>query len=510
MDKQLYYTEEMQMPQINTRLVLRNDTKANWETVKNTATLKVGEFGVDSDTGLFKIGKEITVDGTTRLATWEELDYATDSVTNNVKVEASLAALGTGRVVGDMGIVKEPLYEGATEYVHTAYVWNGSDWAAMDGNYTADNVYFSDDLSTTYEVGNILLTDGSATIASKGKNLKQVWDTIYLKESKTVTIKNPTLNNMSKTGGTDSGTSVETGTSFTRPKVKVTVSSTGEYGNGSKELDGTSYLKAAGTGVSFTQIKIGAGTVNKNTTSSVTIVDNGTSAEYQATETDIPSTIVTDGDTSYGFSAWASYSASDRYPVTNLGNYITGGSLNGNTFTVTATSPSPYDSDGKTVIAKGKIAEGSLTKSLTWKITGYRSFFYGWVTKELSDLTSDDIRGLTNGGNYNSGKTITIKASTKPDSNPDKITYFIVAIPESNTRAGITHADSTSGMTVDVTDSWYKADDTANNFRLPRVEVADAQTSNGVNAGKNKKSYKICYWTSATIGSDTVHQITLG
>lgn len=498
---------------INTRIVQRNDLASEWEKVKDSATLMVGEVGIETDTGLFKIGRA-KEDG--ELYTWGELEYANEM---QVRVVTSEADKGVGRKLGDMVIVETPLYEGSTQKSRTAYVWQEvvdaegnktENWAAMDGNYTADNVYFSDDLSTTYEVGNILLTDGSATIASKGKNLKQVWDTIYLKESKTVTIKNPTLNNMTKTGGTDSGTSVETGTSFTRPKVKVTVSSTGEYGNGSKELDGTSYLKAAGTGISFTQIKIGAGTVNKNTTSSVTVVDNGTSAEYQATETDIPSTIVTDGDTSYGFSAWASYSASDRYPVTNLGNYITGGSLSGNNFTVTATSPSPYDSDGKTVIAKGKIAEGSLTKSLTWKITGYRSFFYGWITKELSELTSDDIRGLTNGGNYNSGKTITIAASTKPDSNPNKITYFIVAIPEANTRAGITHADSTSGMTVDVTDSWYKADDTANNFRLPRVEVADAQTSNGVNAGKNKKSYKICYWTSATIGSDTVHKITLG
>ena len=44
------------MAQINTRIVLRNDTSANWEAVKDTATLMVGEMGIETDTGLFKIG----------------------------------------------------------------------------------------------------------------------------------------------------------------------------------------------------------------------------------------------------------------------------------------------------------------------------------------------------------------------------------------------------------------------------------------------------------------------
>jgi hypothetical protein len=42
----------------------------------------------------------------------------------------------------------------------------------MDGNYNAENVYFDEDLITTSAVGNITLTNGSATIAAAGKNLK--------------------------------------------------------------------------------------------------------------------------------------------------------------------------------------------------------------------------------------------------------------------------------------------------------------------------------------------------
>jgi len=169
------------MSQINTRIVLRNDTKANWEAVKDTATLKPGEFGVETDTGLFKIGKEKS-EGV--LCTWAELEYANDipeidlsDVTNDVQVvEGTIDNLVAGKVVGDMGIVKTPLYEGATTYTYTAYVWNGEAWAAMDGNYNAANVYFDQDLTYTTSVGALKLASGknSDTYAAKGKSLEEV------------------------------------------------------------------------------------------------------------------------------------------------------------------------------------------------------------------------------------------------------------------------------------------------------------------------------------------------
>jgi len=53
----------------------------------------------------------------------------------------------------------------------------------MDGNYSADTVYFSDDLLTTSPIGNIELVNGQATIAAKGKNLKELFNTIFVKEA---------------------------------------------------------------------------------------------------------------------------------------------------------------------------------------------------------------------------------------------------------------------------------------------------------------------------------------
>ena len=52
---------------LNTRIVLRNDTKNNWDAVKNSAILSKGEIGIEIDTNLMKIG-----DG---VKTWAELDY---------------------------------------------------------------------------------------------------------------------------------------------------------------------------------------------------------------------------------------------------------------------------------------------------------------------------------------------------------------------------------------------------------------------------------------------------
>ena len=64
------------------RIVLRNDTAANWEAVKDTATLYPGEFGVENDTGLFKIGKE---KAPSVFCTWAELGYA-NSAQDPIKI----------------------------------------------------------------------------------------------------------------------------------------------------------------------------------------------------------------------------------------------------------------------------------------------------------------------------------------------------------------------------------------------------------------------------------------
>lgn len=59
---------------------------------------------------------------------------------------------------GDIAIVKRAI--AGEKYEYTAYVYNGTVWCAMDGNYNAENVYFSKDLITTSQIGNINLVNG--------------------------------------------------------------------------------------------------------------------------------------------------------------------------------------------------------------------------------------------------------------------------------------------------------------------------------------------------------------
>ena len=152
---------------------------------------------------------------------------------------------------------------------------------------------------------------------------------------------------------------------------------------------------------------------------------------------------------------------------------------------------SPNSNLGNPVVNK-KIAAGTTDTKNGDSLTSYRSFFYGKVSKDIADLTSADIRALTNGKAYSGSKTIEIKAN-----NDANVKYFVVAIPADSTRAGITKVESTAGMTVTVTDQWAKNGKT--------IKVADARGGdNGL------KDYKISYWTSAEIDGGTVHKVILG
>lgn len=233
------------MAQINTKIVLRNDTKANWDAVKDSVekALLPGEFGVETDTGLFKIGKKH--DTEERNCTWAELEYANDipdidlsTVTNNVKEAATLEDLGDGVAIGDVGIVKAPLYEGADEYIYTGYVWNGTAWAAMDGNYSAENVFLPQAITLAGDYGQIYDTADKryyditslgnyrkGDVIDAGTSVGEVFKKLFtktLQPSKTA----PTAT-ISATGD-DGGK--ETGDTYTKPTGTITVTS-GSYTN---------------------------------------------------------------------------------------------------------------------------------------------------------------------------------------------------------------------------------------------------------------------------------------
>ena len=194
------------MNQIRTQIQLRNDSKENW--ASTNPKLGKGEIGIELDTNLFKIG-----DG---IQQWNDLKYANDvpeidfsGVTNSYTEAETLEGLADGKVVGDVGIVKTLI--GGDKYSYSCYIWNGTAWKAADGNYNAENVYFDEDLITTVAIGNVGLVGGQAELKTTGKNLKDLWQMLYVKEDTTFTATKPTVT----VSGADKVKYIEIGKSMT-------------------------------------------------------------------------------------------------------------------------------------------------------------------------------------------------------------------------------------------------------------------------------------------------------
>lgn len=82
---------------------------------------------------------------------------------------------------GDIAIVKEKIYEDI--YERTGYIYDGENWIALSGNYSAENVYFKNDLIFTTSIGSIEVpSSGSIVVNTSGKNLEQVFSDIFSKE----------------------------------------------------------------------------------------------------------------------------------------------------------------------------------------------------------------------------------------------------------------------------------------------------------------------------------------
>lgn len=328
---------------LSTRIVMRNDTAENW-TTKNPVLLK-GEFVVETDTNKFKIG-----DGN---KAWADLDYAgadeaaieniiaqnRDSLYKYTRTDASqsddaaiAAALGSNAAVqGDIVVITTTVEGNA--YEQSAFMYDGTQWAAMTGNVGADKVILQDDIvmaGNYTQVGNMTKSqNGTATFATKGKSVSDALTEIFSKRLQPGT---PTAPAVTLTFG--QAKAYEVGTTVT-PTY-------------SASLSAGSYTYGPATGITATSWEVTDTAGNSATTAS------GSFAEV----------VVADG-TNYKITAKATY-GEGAVAKDNLG------------------------SDSSPVI---KIAAGSATKT-SGAITGYRNTFYGSVT-EKAELTSTIIRGLT-------------------------------------------------------------------------------------------------------------------
>ena len=85
---------------------------------------------------------------------------------------------GATLIKNDVCVIKELLF--GDSYSHTAYVYDGTHWKAMDGNYNAENVYFDQNLTFTTDVGYVEIgTSGSEVVQTQGKNVKEVFEMLF-------------------------------------------------------------------------------------------------------------------------------------------------------------------------------------------------------------------------------------------------------------------------------------------------------------------------------------------
>lgn len=179
---------------LTTQIILRNGTTTEWEA--STKVLKLGEIGIDTTKNEIRIGdgthtwKDLKIAGADQKAIQALIDKAEDKVSvllpDGNETDTEMLATVINPAQGDMAIVERAVATNANSY--TAYVYDGKKWCAMDGNYSAENVYFDSDLTYTAPIGVMTVpSSGAGTISAAGKNVKEVLASILAEEKNPVT-----------------------------------------------------------------------------------------------------------------------------------------------------------------------------------------------------------------------------------------------------------------------------------------------------------------------------------
>lgn len=355
--------------QLNSVLVLRNGQTSEWES--SDKVLKKGELGL-----------EYTEDGTVKIKAGNDSDKFADLayVGSDVKpaqvfqvtldendtddiaaIEAKLAELAEANdgeaielSIGDIAIVKNDFVSTDTTIASslTSYVWDGANWVATEGNYSANNVYLPEDIVTAgpwTRTANLTKSSNTATgtFATKGLSVMAAFKKMLTGEALQPTKSEPAVT--TKINGSADNISKEVGETFT-PSY-------------SASLSAGSYTYGPATGI----------------TAKSWVVTDSEGAEKTTSSGSFDSFTIED-DTSYSITATATYDAG-TVAKDNLGS---------------PSSPTVQ-------IAAGSKSDTSGT------VTGYRKWFYGYKngdnTVDCAALTSAIIRGLTGGTSFPSQLT---------------------------------------------------------------------------------------------------------
>lgn len=417
------------MAELNTIITLRQGTTAEW--ANSTVRLREGEMGLEyladgtvkikagilSEDGQGKLWADLPYIGSdVKAANVFQVELAEGDVDDIAAIEAKVAEENAEKQDGDVAIVKALIAEG--KYSYTSYVYEAAldvegnascGWSAMDGNYSAANVFLKDKIVLAGDYGTDSRKDKITSIGNlrigdeiaAGTSLQALFMDML---SQRLQPANPTAPAASITLYMDGATkksaagAVEVGTTVT-PSYTASLSA-------------GSYTYGPATGVvasSYAVTSTGRKTVDGATTD--TTEDSATTATGSFTS------FVVDDDTNYKLNV----------------------SIPHNEGVVA------HDNLGSLSNPEKKIASGTKTAS-SGAVTGFRSIFYGYkaggATLDVANLTSAQIRALGNAA-----------TTTKPTSmTTNKMQQIFFAFPATMAVGKPVVKDATNGAPQTVSD----------------------------------------------------------
>ena len=457
---------------MNVRFQQKYDTAANW--ASSTITLLAGEMAIESDTGKFKFGDGAHVFSELSYAGIDQaqLDATNDSFTkltpaDDVTDAAALAGIASPKK-GDIAVIERVIGEVSSASSMTAYMFDGENWCALDGNYDASNVYFDSNLIMTANIGvQSLGSASSKELSTAGKSLKQVLSMILAKEEAPSIKSNPSVTT-SISNGADS-TPQNSNHIYVEGGATITPKWSASFGKGS-------YKYGPDTGLTATSWEV-VGKLND------AAVEGHTGTAAYGT---MPQLVLAAGK-SYKINAKANY-GNAPLAYTNLGEeYKAGNAL----FDATSGAKSIQ-------ITAGSKNDDSLN------ITAWQQGYYIGTLESDVAITSDVLRNTgagagvlknrkTKGDNYAAATDIVFSPTG------DVMAKFVIAYPASKDMTNGSY-DSTKGLQSFFNNSSFE--EYKGNFTRSVVKVAGADNDL---SSTHAIDYAVWTWVPAAAFSGTIN-----
>ena len=376
------------MAELNTIITLRQGTTAEWAV--STVRLREGEMGLEyladgsvkvkagivGEDGQGKLWADLPyVGGDLQAAKVFQVELAEGDVDDIAAIEAQVALENAEKQDGDVAIVKALIANG--KYSYTSYVYESAldvegnascGWTAMDGNYSASNVFLKDQITLAGDYGKDSAKHSITTIG----NFK-IGDVIPAGTSLQEMFMNMLSQRLQPANPTNPSTSI---TLYIDGATKKTTAGAVEVGTTINPSYTVGFNKGSYTyGPTDTGVTVNSYSVTSTGRKTVDGATETTVEDSATTATGAFTSFVVDDDTSYKLSVSTSHTGG-VVALDNLGS---------------ASNPVK------------QIAEGTKTNT-SGTVSGYRAWFCGYKngTNALADasaITGAQVRALGNAAN---------------------------------------------------------------------------------------------------------------